>query len=94
MTKSFKNPNKPYFGAILGPFDPNLAKNELSWKASLCQFSNILIIYHFAKNQKKLISHFWEKFQTNGLTDRQTDRQATVILKETSQDKGPIIKVT
>ena len=73
MTKSFKNPNKPYFGAILGPFDPNLAKNELSWKASLCQFSNILIIYHFAKNQKKLISHFWEKFQME--FDRQTDGQ-------------------
>ena len=52
MTKSFKNPNKPYFGAILGPFDPNLAKNELSWKASLCQFSNILIIFILPKIRK------------------------------------------
>ena len=31
MTKLFlKNPKRTYFGAILGPFYPNLAKNEFS----------------------------------------------------------------
>ena len=32
-------------------------------------------IYHGAKNQKKLISYFWKKCQTDGQIDRQTDRK-------------------
>ena len=51
------------------------AKNEFSWKKELCQFLDIPIIYHCAKNQKKLLSNFWGKHQTDG----QTDRQTTVI---------------
>ena len=54
MTKFLKNPKRTYFGAILGPFYPNLGKNEFSWKKELCQFLDIPIIYHCAKNQKKL----------------------------------------
>ena len=54
MTKFFKKSQKPYFVAILGPFWPNLDKNEFSWKKGLCQFLDILIIYHRAKNQEKL----------------------------------------
>ena len=39
MTKVFKkNPKRTYFGDILGPFYPNLGKNEFSWKKELCQF--------------------------------------------------------
>ena len=78
-TKFSKKSKKPYFGAILDPFCPNLRKIEFSWKKGLCQFLDIPIIYHHAKNQKKLLSHFWEKCQTDGRTDgwtnRQTDRQ-------------------
>ena len=37
------------------------------------QFLDIPIINSLAKNQKKLWSHFWEKSQTDGRTDRQTD---------------------
>ena len=51
MTKVFKkNPKRTYFGDILGPFYPNLGKNEFSWKKELCQFLDIPIIYHCAKN--------------------------------------------
>ena len=61
MIKFFKKSNKPYLGAILGPFFPNLGKNEFSWKKGLCQFLDIPIIYHFNNNQKKLLSRLWEK---------------------------------
>ena len=57
MTKFFKKFRKPYFGDILGPFLPNLGKNEISWEKGLCQFLNIPIIHHHAKNQKKLMCH-------------------------------------
>ena len=40
-----------------------------------CQFLNIPIIYHQAKNQKKLKTHSWEKCRTDGRRDGQTDRQ-------------------
>ena len=36
-----KNPNKTYFVAILGPFCPNLGKNEFSWKKNSRQFFDI-----------------------------------------------------
>ena len=51
MTKfKKKNPKRTYFGAILGRFYPNLGKNEFSWKKAICQFLEIPIIYHCAKN--------------------------------------------
>ena len=80
MTKFFKKSKKPYFGVILDPFCPNLSKNEFSREKGLCQFLDIPIIYHHAKNQKKLMNHFCEKSQTDGWSDRQTNRQTTVIL--------------
>ena len=73
LTKCFKESQKPYSGAFLGPCDPNLGKNEFSWKKGLCQFLNIPIIYRRDKNQKKLMSHCWEKHRTDGWTDRRTD---------------------
>ena len=71
MTKFFKKSKKPYFGAILGPFYPNLRKNEFCWKKG-CQFLKLPIIYHHTKNKKKLMTHSGE---TNAWTDRQTDRE-------------------
>ena len=74
MKKFFRKSKKPYLGAILGPFCPNLEKNEFSWKKGPCQFLNIPIIFHRAKNQKKIMTHYFEKCRTDGQTDRQTDR--------------------
>ena len=60
-----------------------MSKNEFSWKKGLCQFLDIPIIYHRAKNQKKTNDPFLKKNaeltdkqterQTDGQTDRQTD---------------------
>ena len=49
MTKFFKKSKKSYFRVIWDKFSPNLGENELSCKKGLCQFLNILIIYHGAK---------------------------------------------
>ena len=38
-------------------------------KKRLSQFLNISIIYHRTKNQKKLLSHSWEKCQTDTRTE-------------------------
>ena len=66
--KFLKNPERTY----LGPFYPNLGKNEFSWKKELCQFLDIPIIYHRAKISKK----YWAISEENSkLTDRETDRQ-------------------
>ena len=61
-----------YFGAILNTFCPTLGKNEFSWKKGLCQFLDIPIVYHRAKN-KKNYSAFSEK--NAKLMDGQKDRQ-------------------
>ena len=50
-----KYKNDPYLGATLGPCCPNLGKNEFSWKKEPCQFLNVPVIYHHAKNRKKLM---------------------------------------
>ena len=79
---------KPYFGAILGRVFSNLDNNKFSWKKELCQFLNILIIYHHAKSEKQLMSHFQEKSQIKGRTDRQTSRQTTMILYDSPLEEG------
>ena len=84
MKKVFKKSKKPYFGTSLD----TLGKNEFSWEKGLCQILDIPIIYHRAKNQKKLLSHFWEKRRTNGRTDRQTDKRWFYRISV----GGPIIK--
>ena len=53
MAKFFEKSRKFYFGAILGPFSLNLAKNEFFWKKGLCQFLNIPSIYYHAKKSKR-----------------------------------------
>ena len=70
MTKFFKKSTKPHFGAILGPFDQNLGKNEFSWNIFKArQFLDIFIIYHRAKTQKKIYWPIPEK------TDERADGQ-------------------
>ena len=55
MTKFFqKKFKKPNFGIIFGPLCPNLGKKEFFWKKGLCEFLNIPIIYHLAKNHSSL----------------------------------------
>ena len=74
MTTFLKKFKKPYFGGYLWSFFQNLSKNDFFWKKKLKQFLHIPIIYHHAKNQKKLMSHPLEKCRTDGRTDRQTGR--------------------
>ena len=73
MTTVFKKSKKPYFEVILGLFYPNLGGKKFSWKKGPCQFLNIPVIYHRMKNQKKLMSHFSEKCQTDRQADGQTE---------------------
>ena len=75
------NPKNP----ILRP-----RKIEFSWKKGLCQFINIPTIYHRAKNQKKLISHTWEKQLTDGRTDRQTPKHTQTVRQTDRQTERQI----
>ena len=70
MRKFFKTSKKLCFGVILSNFCPNLKKNEFSWKKGLCQFLNNPIIFHGAKNLKKITTHPLKKCQT---ADGQTE---------------------
>ena len=72
MTDFFKKSKKSYFGVIFGTFCPNLGKKIFSWKKGLCQFLDIPILYHCAKNQKKTTEPFLRK-TPNWWTDGQTD---------------------
>ena len=64
MTKFFKK-SKILLWTHSGPFLPKFGrKNKFSWKKWLCQFFNIGIIYHCAKNQLCLMSHSWENCWT------------------------------
>ena len=88
--KFFKQSKKSYFGAILDHFWPNFGKNKFSWKKELCQFLKISIIFVplcIIKNQKKLMSHSWEKYWTVG----QIDNSDFIGL---SLGRDPIIKTT
>ena len=50
-------------------------KFRFSWKKKLCKFLSIPIIYHRAKNQKKLTTYSREKRRTDGRTNGQKVRQ-------------------
>ena len=95
MTKFSNKYITTFYGALLGPFCPNFGKNEFSWKKKLCQLLNIPTIYNRAKNQKKLMSHSWEKFRPHGRTDRWTDRQRWIntTLGRTKKESYSISKV-
>ena len=51
---------------------PKFGQKWIFLDKSLTQFLDNPMIYHRAKNQKKLMSYFWEKAK---LTDRHADRQ-------------------
>ena len=75
MTEFFKKSKKLFWGHVwLFLPNPTLDKNEFSWK-ELCQFLNTPFIYHQAKILKKLMNHSWQKCQTDGRTERRTNRQ-------------------
>ena len=81
-----KTKKEKRFLAILGPFCPFLNKNGFSPTIGLCQFLDFAIIYHYAKNQKKLMNAYAENYL---LTDeRQTDKGHFVKL---SVYGGPIL---
>ena len=67
MPKYFKKIQKDHFRTILGSLCPNLGKNKFSWRNLLCQFLNIQVICHCAKNQKNSMT------KNAKLTDRQTN---------------------
>ena len=75
MTNFFKKSKKNLIWGHFGPFLPKLGKNEFSLKKELCQFLDIPIIYHRAKNQKKTMEQFLRK-----TPKWETDRQMTLIL--------------
>ena len=76
MTKFFKKSKNPNFGAILGNFCPNLGKNESSWKKGLCQFLNNPIMYHGAKNLRRVTTR--SDKNTELLMDRQTENSGFI----------------
>ena len=81
----FKKSPKPYFWPIWGYFIPNLGKNQFSWKKWLCQFLNIPIIYHRAKNSQRNNELLLRK-----MPDHQKYGQTMVILLDPPYDQGPI----
>ena len=79
-----KNPQKPILGPFWVLFLTNLGKNEFSWIERALSVFKYSSVYCHAKNQEELMSHSWEKCQTDKRTDEQagrwTDRQTKVIL--------------
>ena len=74
MATFFKKSKNPNFGAILSNFYPNLGKNEFSWKKGLCQFLNIPVIYHGAKNLRKVTTH--------------SDKNAELLMPKQTENSG------
>ena len=64
----------------MGASCSNLGKHEFSWGKGLCEYLNIRIIYHYAKNQKKLPIPEKNSDLTDGRTNGQTDGQTTMTL--------------
>ena len=83
-TKFFKKSKKTLFCGLcgyFGLFNQIWAKMNFSGK-KLCQFLNIPIIYHRAINQRKPKYAIPEENSelTNGWTEKQKDRQTSMIL--------------
>ena len=51
MAAYFIKPKKNSISGLFWALFPKIWTNELSWKKGLCQFLDIPIIYHRAKNQ-------------------------------------------
>ena len=82
MAKCFKKIQKNLFWGhvTILTFLPKYGQKWILPEKKLCQFLNIPIIYHRAKNQKKLICHSWGKCWTDGWMDRQTEGRQTIMI--------------
>ena len=69
MTKFFKKSQKNLFWGHFGHFLPKSGQKRVFLEKRALSVLDIPIIYNHAKNQKKLMSHFWEKRRTDGQTD-------------------------
>ena len=77
---------------LFWPFLPKFGQNEFSWKKGSVSFP---IIYHRAKNQKKLICNSWGKCWTDRWMDRQMEGQADIHdFVGPSLGRGPSFEVT
>ena len=57
LTTNFSKNQKKLFRGHFGPFFSKFEQKRIFLKKELCQFLNIPITYHRAKNQKKLTTH-------------------------------------
>ena len=77
INQTWENAKKPSFGPNFGPFGPNLGHQIFFSK--IWQSLDIMVSYHHAQYQKKLMILSWENLVTEGRTDRRTDRRTRVI---------------
>ena len=85
MKQTWENCKKPSFKPDFGPFGPNLGPNFIYLffsKIWLRQSLDIIVSYHHAQHQKKLMIQSWENVVTDGHTDGQTDERASKMEKE------------
>ena len=84
MTNFFKRSKKTYCGVILGPFCPNLQKNEFSWKIGLSVFKyfNDLPSCQKPKKTNAPLLRKILNWQTDGRTDRRQTDSTKVILQD------------
>ena len=88
--KIFQKIQKPYFGLLL----PKSGHKWIFPEKVLCQFLDIPIIYHLAKNQTTIETFLWRTSNcrtdelTDGRTDGQTDRQTNGDFIEPSVGRG------
>ena len=68
MTKLFRKSKKPYFGVILG-FLPKFGHKQIFLEKRALSVFTCSTYLPWCKNQKKVMTHCWEKCWT----DRQTD---------------------
>ena len=73
MIQSQENGKKPYFGPHLGPLLPKLGRQFFFKKLWLCQSLHIIVSYHYAQYQRKLMIRSSKNLVTDGRTDRSTD---------------------
>ncbi len=83
--KFAKNPIFCHFGPVLGTFGPKWAEPEFFSKIGLRHFLASTKVHLHAKNQKKLMSGFREKWLH---TDARTDGQGWIYRTLTAKSRG------
>ena len=69
-----KKTTKTLFCSNFGSFLPKFGQIWIFLENRTLSVFRTPTMYHLAKNQKKLMTHSWEKCRTDRLTDRQTDK--------------------